>query len=178
MKRQMFFATAFSAALAVSAAAQTGTPPQTGAPQQEKQSSQQVTMTGCLQQASSGVAGTSGAPTAGSSEKQFILANATPASGGTEPGTAGTAGTAGAASSSAMGNRFRLVGGDREDLEKYLNSKVEIRGTLEKSGYSAPGAAATGAAPGTPEQGKADDKLPILRVTSVKQIAETCAGGN
>lgn len=180
MKRQMIFATAFSAALAVSVAAQTGTPPagaQTGSPQQERQSSQQVTMTGCLQQASSGVAGTAGAATASSSEKQFVLANATP-EGGAASATAGTSGTPGAASSSSMGNRFRLVGGDRKDLEKYLNSKVEIRGTLEKSGYSAPGAAATAAAPGTPEQSKADDKLPILRVTSVKQIAETCAGGN
>lgn len=177
MKRQMIFATAFSAALAVSAAAQTGTP-QTGAPQQERQSSQQVTMTGCLQQASSGVAGTSGAATASSSEKQFILANATPEGSSAASGTAGTSGTAGAASSSSMGNRYRLVGGERKDLEKYLNSKVEIRGTLEKSGYSAPGAAATAAAPGTPEQSKADDKLPILHVTSVKQIAETCTGGN
>lgn len=181
MKRQMIFATAFSAALAVSVAAQTGTPPtgaQTGSPQQERQSSQQVTMTGCLQQASSGVAGTAGAATTSSPEKQFVLANATPAGSSAASGTAGTSGTPGAASSSSMGNRYRLVGGDRKDLEKYLNSKVEIRGTLEKSGYSAPGAAATGAAPGTPEQSKADDKLPILHVTSVKQIAESCAGGN
>ena len=60
MKRQMYLATAFSAALGVSLAAQTGTAP--GAQAQEKQSSQQVTMTGCLEHAKSGVAGTTGTP--------------------------------------------------------------------------------------------------------------------
>jgi hypothetical protein len=167
MKRQMYLATAFSAALGVSLAAQTGTAP--GAQAQEKQSSQQVTMTGCLEHAKSGVAGTTGTPAGASASEEFVLSNASPSTGASgAPGTAGTAGAAGAASSS-MGNKYRLVGGDKEDLQKYLNSQVEIRGTLDKS--SAMGAAP--AAPGEP----ASEKLATLRVTSIKQIASTCASG-
>ena len=175
MKRQMVFATAFSAALAVGAAAQTGTGAQTGA--QDTQKSQQVTMTGCLQKATAGTAGTSGTAetgATGSKSDQFILANATPGSASTS-GTAGTTGTppSGAASSS-MGNKYRLIGGDDEDLQKYLNSKVEIRGTIDRSSSMA--GSETGTATGT---GKSDtDKLPALRVTSVRQLEKTCPAGN
>jgi hypothetical protein len=179
MKRQMFFATVFSAALAVSGAAQTGAPgAQTGS-QQTQQKEQQVTMVGCLQQSSAGAAGTTG--TAGAkAEAHFILSNASPASGSAAGSTtAGTSGTAGA--SSAAGNRYRLVGGDREDLEKYLNSKVEIRGTVERGPSSSMPGSGTGAgAPptGAPAGQSSDEKLPTLRVTSVRQIAKDCAGGN
>jgi hypothetical protein len=166
MKRQMFFATVFATALAVSAAAQQ---PPTGAqpPAQERASSQQVTFSGCLQPATpSGATGTTGAPGTPSSSQEFVLANASPA--GSATGTAGTSGMPSSAGSS-MGNKYRLVGGDKEDLQKYLNSQVEIRGTLDKSSAAAAAGAATGA-------GKSDD-LPTLRVISIKQIASTCASG-
>ena len=173
MKRQMFFATAFSAALAVGVAAQTGTGTgaQTGA--QETQKAQQVTMTGCLQKATPGTAGTSGTAEPGataSKSDQFILANATPASASTS-GTAGTTGTPpSGAPSSSMGNKYRLIGGDDEDLQKYMNSKVEIRGTIDRSSSTG----ATGARPGQSDT----DKLPALRVTSVRQLEKTCPAGN
>jgi hypothetical protein len=167
----MFLATAFSAALAVSAAAQQP-PTGTESPSQERQSSQQVTMSGCLEHAKA-VAGTTGTPTGASGSEEFVLANAKPSSAsGAAPGTAGTAGAPDAASSS-MGAKYRLVGGDKDDLQKYLNSQVEIRGTLDKS--SAAGAAA-GAATGAAGAGKSEE-LPILRVTSIKQIASSCASG-
>ena len=182
MKRQMFFATVFSAALAVSGAAQTGTGAQTGS-QPDAQKNQQVTMTGCLQKASSGTAGTSGAAgtAASSSGDQFILSNASPSSAST--GTAGTTGAAAGAASSAMGSKYRLMGGDREDLEKYLNSKVEIRGTIDRSSAGSMAGTASGTGTGTgatgTSAGQSDtDKLPALRVTSVRQLEKTCTGGN
>jgi hypothetical protein len=57
-----------------------------------------------------------------------------------------------------MNNRFMLSGGDQAELKKYLNSQVEIRGTLQSgnrmgsgggSGSSATGGSGTGSASGT-----------------------------
>ena len=177
MKRQMFFATVFSAALAVGAAAQTGTG--TGTAQTGSQQDKQVTMTGCLQKATSGTAGTSGTATGtASSSDEFILANATSGSASSSP--AGTSGTAsGTAASSAMGSKYKLSGGDREDLTKYLNSKVEVRGTIDRSSAGSMAGSGTGTGATGTRAGQSDDKnLPTLRVTSVRQVAETCTGGN
>jgi hypothetical protein len=175
MKRQMFFATAFSAALAVGAAAQTGTGTAT-TPQQDTKA-QQVTMTGCLERSAAGTAGTAGTATGTPSSAAaagFILSNASAGSGSSASGTSGTSGTGAAGTSSSPGAKYRLMGGDQEDLTKYVNSKVEIRGTLDRSSASS----ATGAAAGTSASGQSSDNLPTLRVTSVKQIAASCAGGN
>ena len=172
MKRQMFFATAFAAALAVGAAAQTGTgtatSPQTG------QDKQPVTITGCLQQASAAT-GTTGTTGTASSEPKFILTDAVKGSSSASGAAAGT-GTAGT-SSASMDNKFKLIGGDEDDLKKYVNTKVEIRGTLEKSSMPSSGAATgtgTGAAGSRPQSG--DQNLPGLRVTSVRQVAQSCSG--
>jgi hypothetical protein len=185
MKRQMFLATAFSAALAVGAAAQTGTGTQPG-------SQQTVTVTGCLQQATpSGSAGTSGTATgtagAASADSKFILTNAKVEGGsGSTAGSTGTAtsGTSGTAGASAMGNRYKLSGGDEDDLKKYLNSQVEIRGTLDAkdamAGSSSAGSASSGTGTGSTGtragQSSSDENLPTLHVTSVRQVAETCSG--
>lgn len=167
MKRQMFFATAFSAALAVGAAAQTGT----ATPPQQDTKSQQVTITGCLERSAAGTAGTSGTATGtAAAGAGFILSNASAGSGSSASGTSGTAGTP-----SSPGSKYKLMGGDQEDLTKYVNSKVEIRGTLDRSSAGA----AAGAAAGTAASGQSSDaNLPTLRVTSVKQVAASCAGGN
>ena len=165
MKRQMFLATAFSAALAVGVAAQTPpqTPPQT--PSQERSQAQPVTLTGCVAQADSSATGTSGTA-AGTSAAgvQYVLKNATMGSGA----SGSTAGTSGAAAS-AIGKSFKLVG-STSDLKDNLNAKVEVRGTIERS------SASTGAATGTtPPSGTASDKdMQTLRVTSVKKIADSC----
>lgn len=165
MQRQLVFTTVFAAALAVGAAAQTGsaTP---GQPQTDKP--QQITVTGCLQQAPSS-AGTSGSATSGaaSSAQQFVLNNASigaPKSGST--GTAGAATSAPASPSAA--SSYKLMG-QQDDLRKNVNFKVEIRGTLDRSaaGSSAAGTAA-GSAPSS-------ENMPTLRVTSVRKIADTCS---
>jgi hypothetical protein len=83
-----------------------------------------------------------------------------------------------------MGNRYKLSGGDEDDLKKYLNSQVEIRGTLDAKGAMAGSSSAGSAGSGTGTgsagtragQSSSDENLPTLRVTSVRQVAETCAG--
>ena len=155
MKRQMFLATAFSAALAVGVAAQT--PPQTPPAGSQERSPGQVTVTGCLAQAPSSATGTTGT-TGTAAGSEFILKNAT--MGSSPSSTTGTAG----APSSAMGKSYKLVGGSPSDFKDNVNAKVEIRGTVEKPSTAAP-----------PATGTATDKdVQTLRVTSVKKIADSC----
>ena len=99
---------------------------------------------------------------------------------GGSTGTAGTSGTAttGAAGAS-MNNKFLLMGGNQQDLEQYLNSEVEIRGTLQKqSASNRTGATGTGTGSMASGQSKTHENVPSIRVTSVKQTAKTCTSGN
>jgi hypothetical protein len=156
MRPQGILVVVMAASITVTAAAQ---PPQTG---QEKKSAQDqtVTVTGCLSNAAASGAtarGTTGTGQTKGSEQQFLLTNATIGASPDKTAPAGTTGT---------GTTYRLTGGNREELQKYLNSRVEIRGTLQPRGESQ--------AKEKPEQvpGKADAQM--LRVTSVKQISPTC----
>lgn len=187
MTRNVIFGTMFSAALAVGVAAQTGSQdPQSQRERQQQQPSQQgqqITVQGCLQSAdiAGGAAGTSGTGTTGTQQQQqqrsgaqFMLTNAKVTSGG--PGTSGTTGTTGT-TPSISDTKFMLTGGNQQELRQYVNSQVEIRGTLQKS--SAPGGGTgtgTGSGYGTGSQkeqtGVSDVKT--VRVTSVKQISPNC----
>lgn len=182
MKRHMILGTVFSAALAVGVSAQS-TGAQSGQQSSQKQSqSQQVTVTGCLKDAdmAGGTAGTSGttgqATKPSRSEAKFMLTDARVTSGST--GTAGTSGTGrtGAAGTS-MDNKFLLMGGNQQDLKQYLNSEVEIRGTLQKQGASSR-TGATGTGTGMASGQSKAENVPSIRVTSVKQTAKTCTSGN
>ncbi len=180
MKGNIVLGTLFSAALAVSVAAQ-GTPTGSQAdPQKSQTKSNEVTVTGCLQNAdmAGGTAGTTGTtPPAtgsqsGSARAQFMLSNAKVTSGGT--GTAGTSGT-GTGAATASGDKFLLTGGNQTELKKYLNSEVEVKGTLQPR--SDRGAAATGSATSSAQKNERADAQ-MLRVTSVKQTSPTCSSGN
>jgi hypothetical protein len=203
MKRNIFFGTLFSAALAVGVAAQ-GTATGSQQSSAQNQRNQQVTVTGCLKTADSAgaTAGTTGTGTAGSQAgstarggAQFMLTDAKITSRGSGAATSGTSGTgtgtgAAGAGASATGasenNRFLLTGGDQQDLKKYLNSEVEIRGTLQGSNRSGAGtgaAAGTGTGTGTGTgaatsgtRAQNDQNAQMLRVTSVTQKSATCAG--
>lgn len=95
-----------------------------------------------------------------------------------------------------MGTSYRLIGGSHNsDLEKYVNSDVEIKGTIVGRDASMGGGAGTtgsptGATPTetSPSTGTASGtrssnmdresgNMPALRVTSVRQISSTCSGG-
>ena len=164
MKREMFFATAFSAALAVGVAAQTPPPSTAQTPSQDRQ----VTVTGCLAQApSSSATGTSGtAAGTSASASQYILKDATMGAGAA--GSTGTSGTG----ASAMGKSYKLIGGSPDDFKSNVNAKVEIKGTLQP----ASGAPSSGTATTPPASGQSDKDLATLRVTSVRKIADTCSG--
>ena len=161
MKREMFFSTVFSAALAVGVAAQT--PPSTAqTPSQDRQ----VTVTGCLAQApSSSATGTSGTAGTSASASQYILKDATIGTGAAS--STGTSGTP-----SAMGKSYKLVGGSADDFKSNVNAKVEIKGTLQP----ASGAPSSGTATAPPASSQSDKDLATLRVTSVRKIADTCSG--
>jgi hypothetical protein len=148
------------------------------------QKDREVTVTGCLvpgapsAATTAGTAGTAGSTSSTSGASKFMLANASITSGPgatASTGTTGTSGTSGAAgTSAAAGASYHLIGGDSSDLDKNLNSKVEIRGVIEPaSSASAAGGTMTGGTSGA--TGAAAAKQ--LRVTSVRQLASTCGGG-
>jgi hypothetical protein len=153
-----------------------------------------------------GTAGSSATGQAGSSAQsgqraEFMLTDAKITSRGSATGTGtagtgttgsatGTSGTGSAAAGAAGENRFMLMGGDQQQLRKYINSQVEIRGRIDQSmsganrtGSATGSAAGTGSTAGTGSatgttarsgQGAMDQNAQHLRVTSVKQIAATC----
>lgn len=199
MTRNVVFGTVFSAALAVGVAAQTTGSQQTDPQSQQSQQGQQVTVQGCLQSAdiAGGTAGTSGTGTSGTtgsqqsgSGAQFMLTNAKVTSGGTGgTGTSGTSGTGtsgtSGTSSSMSDTKFKLTGGNQQELRQYVNSQVEIRGTLRQGGASSGGTGTSGSGTGSgygtgsqqkEQSGMSDVKT--LRVTSVKQISPNCSGGD
>jgi len=184
MKRNILFGSVLAAALSVGLAAQspTGAPQDPTAPPstsprpspsaqapsaKDDSSSKSVTVTGCLQADTASATGTSGtaAPAGGgaaaggaassSKSESFILANASTGSGAS--GAAGAAGTAGAASGSSA-SQYKLTGGSKSDLTKYVNSKVEIKGKLDSAG-GAMSSSSSG---------------PTLHVDSVKQVSPSC----
>ena len=200
MKRNMLFGTMLSAVLAVGLNAQTGT--QTPATQgQESQKQQQVTVTGCLMEGAGMTAGATGtgsgtstgtsgtqtsAQRSGSTDAKFHLTNAqiTPA-GKTATGGTGTTGTTGAPSGTTgatSNTKVQLVGGDQQDLQRYINSQVEVTGVLvtDRSGAGAGTGtgtgtgtgSATGAASASRQSG--DSMTQRVRVTSVRQVSTTC----
>lgn len=192
MKRQYLFGTMMAITLAFTAAGASALQdPTTQSAKDEKT----VTVTGCLMPGAqpatpSGTAGTTGTTgTSSASASNFILTNAkmdsssasttTGTSGSTVPSTtSGTASSAGSAASKS----FTLLGGDQSDLQKFVNSKVEIRGTIDRSAAGAyGGSTATGTTPPSSNpstaSGMAASPAQQLRVTSVRQVSESCSGG-
>ena len=182
MKRNILFGSVLAAALSVGLGAQapSGAPQDPTAPpscprpspsaqapsQKDDSSSKTITVTGCLQADSASATGTSGAGAPGapaggapaggaassSKSESFILANASEGS-----GAGAAAGTAGSASKSSA-SQYKLMGGNKSDLTKYVNSKVEIKGKLDSAG-GAMSSSSSG---------------PSLHVDSVKQISPSC----
>jgi len=174
MKQEFVFGGLIALALSVGTAAQTTYPTS----QDKDKDKDSVTVTGCLVPGAGGAVGTSGttSTTATPSAAGFMLINATKDGAPAATTTAGTSGTAGTTAPAAdAGKSFTLVGGDPADLQKWVNSRVEIKGTIEAAA-AAPamtGGSTTGTT-ATPE--RSDKSAPQrLRVTSVKQIASTCS---
>jgi hypothetical protein len=171
MKRSQLGAfAAVACAMAVTLSAQTppaggagqspSQPPSASQPTQRSSDSNTVTVQGCLEKATPGPTGTSGAAAGASSASsaKFVLNNAMAASSSSSP-TAGTSGSRPIASSYSLD-------GDDSKLTPHVGHKVEISGTVESARPSSPSSepgAASSAAGG-----------PKLKVTSVKMIASSC----
>jgi hypothetical protein len=196
MKRTYLFGTMMAFGLAVASVGAQDRPAASSSDQQGKS----VVVTGCLKSgaqltgsAASGTAGTTGTSGTTASGGSFILADAKVAGKtGTDSATAvtgSTAGTTGTSGTTASADKdkaksFTLVGGTPSELQGYLNSKVEITGTIDPNASAssatttAPAPSATGTAT-TPATGSmagmahAADQAK-LRVTSVRQVAATC----
>ena len=107
-----------------------------------------------------------------------MLSNASLGSSGTTTtGTSGTAGAGTTGGSTASGSSYNLIGGDSSDLAKNLNSKVEIRGVIEPSSSAGSSSAAGGTMTGGTSGATGAAAAKQLRVTSVRQLASTCGGG-
>jgi hypothetical protein len=157
MTRTALCGAILSAAMAVGVSAQTAGQ----ATPQEKQGMKAgtITVTGCLapDTGSTGGAATGGATgTSGAKSEGYILKNV----------TASPSGGA-AASASPIASEYMLAGGNKSELKKFENSKVEIRGKIEDIKAPTSPSGAAGAASATP--------APRLHVDSVKQIAATCS---
>jgi hypothetical protein len=161
--------------LAIAVAAQT-TPPPTQTP--SSSSANKVTITGCIERASSptgtpGSTGTSGSASAG--ETKFVLNTQPAGSGaagtsGTGTSTSGTSSSSSpSASSSASAKSYRLDADDSQ-LTPHVGHKVEITGTVE-------GGASTSSTTSSSSSASSSSTAtaPKLKVDSVKMIASSCS---
>jgi len=153
-------------AFSVGLAAQSATGAQSGS-NAAKKNSDGSTITGCLQPANPKDAKDP------SKVDDFVLA------------TAATNASTGAGSSDATSSErgpFKLSGGDKDQLRKYLNSRVEITGNIEKSptaGVATTGQSSTAGTSGSAMStgSKAPDTKTAgrtLRVDSIRQVAGSC----
>jgi hypothetical protein len=117
-------------------------------------SAKAITVTGCIERAQPGPAGTTGATGAApaAAEAKFTLTKASAKA----SETAGTTGAA-ASPSAPAANEYKLDA-DESKLSSHVGHKVEITGTLE---------------PAKPSGSPSDS--PSLKVDSVKMIAATCS---
>jgi hypothetical protein len=156
MTRTALCGAILSAAMAVGVSAQT--PPQaTGQADKQSMKAGTITVTGCLAaDTSSGAAAPTGGATgtSGAKSEGYILKNASSSPSGAAPAAAG-----------ATASEYVLTGGNKSELKKFENSKVEIRGKVDEA--KSPAGAAAGAASGA-------DK-PKLHIDSVKQISPSCS---
>lgn len=191
MSRQFMYGTVMAAALTVGLGAQTPSPqsypqdkPQSRPEPKESSRGQTLTLVGCMQSGDqtgpTGTAGTTTPSAKSTSGMQFVLKDATEGSAGKAgAGAAGTAGTTGMASVPSTLNLTASGSTSSSGWSKYLNHKVEVKGTLEHSmggAESTPtGNPPSATTPANPPSG-AGDMNQTFRVTSIHEVAESCSG--
>ena len=163
---------------------------------------QTLTLTGCLQSGDSAMSGatgtTGGAPAtgartgaAGASSDNFVLADATQSSSDKSSTGANATGTAGTMGSATIPTRLNLKasGNSSANWSRYLNHKVEVKGTLEdttggaESKTTNPAGNPPSTNPSAPESsrssaGVSSDMGATFHVTSIKEVAGTCSGSS
>jgi hypothetical protein len=191
MKRNFLFGAMLVTAMTAGIGAQAG---QSGSDRPSagmQKTDDSMTMTGCLQAANGsgtavGTSGTAGA-TGGDASKadHFILASAAKSDGASDAAAPSAAATTGASVGAKASDEssFVIAGGEKDELRRLANSKVEIKGKIEtgvgagtaNNGTSS-SAGTTGSAMSTgsraPET-KASGRT--LRIESIRQIAASCS---
>ena len=132
-----------------------------------------VALVGCLVPGAGpqpGAVGTSG----NSGDAGFMLIDITTTGAPGTPGTSGASGTSGSVDTGTP-RTYSLIGEtQQEDLKKYQNSKVEVRGVLVAStdtGAGIPDVGAASAPAGTPAT-----NVERVRVNHVRQLDKSCSG--
>jgi hypothetical protein len=197
MKRTHLFGTAMACTLAAAVSVGAQERPTTAPSDQSKT----VVVTGCLKSGpaaassttgttgTTGTAGTAGVTASASARGSFIVTDAvvkdttttatTPTTGAT--GTSGTSASATTPGGPA-GKTYSLIGGQPSELQELLNSKVEIRGTLDAKDKAPAGSTASAPTTSTPPTagasmaGMSHSDHPQLRVTSVTKLEGSCSG--
>jgi len=195
MKRNVLFGAVVVTAMTVGIGAQSG---QSGSDQPSRRmqkGSDATTITGCLQAAdgSGNAVGTSGSTgTAGSSASSadhFVLASAAKSEGASSatasPSANAPTATAGASATGTTSddNSFVLTGGEKEELRRLVNSKVEIQGKVEESpaagthnNGTSSNAGTTGSAMSTGSRApETKSSGRTLRIESIRQVAASCS---
>ena len=197
MKRNILVGSMLCAVVTVGAAAQSAAPSAQPSDQKPNAHNQTMTITGCLQGVgpAASATGTSGSATkAPSKADAFILANATaaPNGGPTAAGAvapvdsrpAASIGTTPAAStpagspsaSTADAAEYKLAGGDKDQLRRYVDSKVEITGKIEGPAEArTPPATASSSAASTGARTPETKTGQTLHIDSVHQLAPNCS---
>jgi hypothetical protein len=124
--------------------------------QQPAPNANTVTVSGCVQRATSTSNDTSSKSGAAMTNTRFVLASAS-ARPGTTPAPTGTSG------STAIASEYRLDDANSDQIAAHVGHKVEITGTIEDRGTAATSAAS------------AASSSPKLKVDSVKMIASSCS---
>ena len=211
MRRQFMYGTIMAVGLTVGLGAQSTPPqsypqdkPQSPTSEQDKSTAprgQALTLVGCLQSgnqssstAPTGTAGTTPS-TSSASSTQFVLKDATQ-SASEKPSATGTAGTT--ASSASIPSTISLrASGSSADWSRYLNHKVEVKGTLDHSmGGMNPSSTSpsstnpSSTSPANPPSANptgvesprstggtmsSSDMGPTFRVSSIKEVSGTCS---
>ena len=159
MKTRLIVAAIMTGSVAVAAAQDPPSRPDQKAGQPQGRT---VTVTGCLQSATTGGEAAQAQQAYGKSA-QYILAQAKVTS---DPGApTGTSGTTGSLTSA---DKFRLIADKQAEMKEHLNHRVEITGTLQpRSERGAKGE-------GTSQKTSAEADMPTLRVTGFKHLEATC----
>jgi hypothetical protein len=162
-------------AFAQATSQQTSTASLSGA--QQTTADQQVTVTGCVQREAdyrrakdAGRGGVAGTGVGAGNE--FVLINASMATGAAAGAPTGTAGTTGTSMN------YELTGSNETQASQHVGRRVEISGKLKAAEVAPSGRPTGGVTAGKPPEGievaGQDLKLRELEVTSIRQVTGTC----
>ncbi len=189
MLKRYLFTVAVAASCATAVSAQVGQSPTAGAPRPSPTPQSTVadradtmTFTGCLQRERD-VAGRSAnvAERAGILE-DYLLTNASPASGAAASGAAATSAATGATAQGTVGTSgssaamFKIEGIDDERLKQLVGRRVEVMGRIDDDDAreaSPTGTASVTGDPAPAPKATADD-VPEFEATSIREVAGDC----